>query len=84
MKAPTNRVVFKEKYGFWVNKLEYGDEPTSRHFTQLAAVASAKEMLRKEGGGTLIIRGPNGLIRDRVDVHPGGGIFVVRTGSGYR
>ena len=84
MNEPIHRVVYKEKYGPWVNKREYAVKPTSTHFTQLAAVASAKEMLRREGGGTLIIRGPNGLIRERIDVRPGSGISVFRTGDGFK
>ena len=84
MNEPIHRVVYKEKFGPLVNKREYADEPTSTHFTQLAAVASAKEMLRREGGGTLFIRGPNGLIRDRIDVRPDRGVSIFRTGDGYR
>lgn len=79
-----NRVVYKEKHGPWINKIEYSDEPSSTHYTQLAAIVSAKIMLRKEGGGILTVRALNGTIRDKIDVHPDKNISVETIKGGYR
>jgi hypothetical protein len=79
-----SRVVYKEKYGGWINKVEYADAPCSVHYTQLAAIASAKMMLREQGGGTLIVRDLKGLIKDRIQIHPDKIISVVRVKGGYR
>lgn len=79
-----NRVVYKERHGAWVNKVEYADEPSSVHYTQLAAIVSAKAMLRDQGGGTLIIRGLNGHIKDRIPIRPDRTISVVRIKGEYR
>jgi hypothetical protein len=84
MDAPTNRIVYKERYGRWVNKLEYADEPCSVHYTQLAAVASAKMMLRERGGGTLIIRGFNGRVKDRIEIDPKTVVSVTRIDGGFK
>ena len=84
MGAPANRVVYKEKYGWWVNKVEYADEPSSVHHTQLAAIVSAKMMLREEGGGTLIVRDLNGHIKDRINIDPNKTISVALIRGGYR
>ena len=54
MDRSISRVVYKERNGGWANKLEYASEPCSVHCTQLAAIVSAKMMLRKQGGGTLL------------------------------
>lgn len=78
MDTPVNRVVYKERYGVWVNKLEYADEPCSTHYTQLAAIASAKTMLAKEGGGILTIRNLNGRIQDRIEVDVNSPISITR------
>ena len=84
MDISTNRVVYKERYGRWVNKLECADEPCSVHYTELAAIVSAKMMLRKQGGGTLIIRGLNGRIKDRVEINPHNAVSVMRTEGGFK
>lgn len=84
MSIPVNRVVYKERHGGWVNKVEYADEPSSVHYTQLAAIVSAKMMLRQEGGGTLIVRGFNGHIKDRITIDPSKMIHVDRIKGGYR
>ena len=84
MGAPINRVVYKERHGGWINKIEYADEPSSVHYTQLAAIVSAKMMLREEGGGTLIVRARNGTIKDRIAIRPDKSISVVKIKGGYR
>ncbi len=84
MSIPVNRVVYKERCGGWVNKIEYADEPSSVYYTQLAAIVSAKMMLHKEGGGTLIVRDFNGLVKDRIKIDPHKMISVDRIKGGYR
>lgn len=84
MGITVNRVVYKERNGGWINKIEYADGPSSVHYTQLAAIVSAKVMLREEGGGTLIVRGRNGSIKDRIEIDPHKIISVIRTKGGYR
>ncbi len=84
MDANTNRVVYKERYGRWVNKLECADEPCSVHYTEFSAIASAKMMLRKQGGGTLIIRDHNGQIKERMEINPDNVVSVMRTEGGFK
>lgn len=84
MDSPISRVVYKEPHGMWINKLEYADEPCSIHFTQLAAIASAKMMLFKEGGGQITIRNVNGRILDRITVHPNSPIVITREDDWYK
>ncbi len=83
MRTLINRVVYKVKNGGWVNKVECTDEPSSVHYTRLAAVVSAKMMLRQEGGGTLIIRDLTGAVTDRIKVRPDNITSVVKIKGGY-
>lgn len=84
MDTSMKRVVYKERNGGWVNKLEYADEPCSVHCTQLAAIVSAKIMLHKHGGGTLILRDLNGRIKDRMEINPNNIVSVMRIEGGFK
>jgi Uncharacterized protein conserved in bacteria (DUF2188) len=44
---------------------------SSHHNTQQAAIDRAREIIRNEGGGEIVIHGRRGIIRDSDTVAPG-------------
>jgi uncharacterized protein (UPF0262 family) len=46
--------------GYWINRSQYGDGPSSMHRTQQQAIEEARRMLQDEGGNTLLIRDETG------------------------
>jgi len=66
MSKDRDRIVYREKgTGDWINKRIDSDRASSRHDKQGDAVVTANEMLRNQGGGELIIKGRDGLIRSK-------------------
>ena len=66
-----DRMVYRRADGSWANKRNDSDRPSSVHETQEAAVKAAHEMLEHQGGGELITKGLNGLIRSKDTIPPG-------------
>ena len=64
------RFVVKSGSG-WAVKKGGTSTPTSRHRTQAAAERTAKEAVRRLGGGEVTIQGRDGRFRDSDTVHPG-------------
>jgi uncharacterized protein DUF2188 len=64
--VPVNRrmVSPNTERGGWDNQKAGGDRTSSHHDTQAQAIERAREMLKKEGGGELTIKGRDGRIRD--------------------
>lgn len=60
-----NRSVYKRTDGTWVNKRDDSDRASTLHSTQKEAEDTAREMLRREGGGELSTHGENGQIRSK-------------------
>jgi hypothetical protein len=65
------RVVYKRDDGQWANKKNSASKVSSLHSTQKEAEQAAKEMLKNEGGGELIIKGLNGQIRSKDTISKG-------------
>lgn len=55
----------------WRNKKEGAERASSTHRTQAEAEKAAKEAIRREGGGEVVIHRPDGTIRDSDTVSPG-------------
>jgi hypothetical protein len=71
MSKKTDRIVSKRPDGTWENKRIGADRAGSVHDTQKEAIASAKDMLGKAGGGELITKGVDGKIRSKDTIAPG-------------
>ncbi len=66
----SNRIVYRRKDGLWVNKKTDSERASSLHPTQSDAEQSAKDMLRRSGGGELITKGIDGKIRSKDTIPP--------------
>ena len=66
-----DRMVYRRDDGQWVNKRNDSDRASSVHHHQSGAIQSAKEMLHHQGGGELITKGRDGLIRSKDTIAPG-------------
>lgn len=71
MSKPQDRIISKREDGTWVNQRKDSERATSLHKTQADAINAAKDNLRNQGGGELIIKGENGKIRQKDTVPPG-------------
>ncbi len=70
MSKGRDRMVFRRD-GEWINKRNDADRASSKHETQGAAEAAAREMLKHQGGGELITKSPDGKIRSKDTIPPG-------------
>jgi len=66
-----DRMVYKRKGGDWANERNDADKASSLHQTQAQAVKAAKDMLKNQGGGELVVKGEDGKIRSKDTVAPG-------------
>lgn len=66
-----DRMVYRRNDGTWVNKVNASDRASSVHGTQAEAEKTARERLRKQGGGELTTKGLNGRIRSKDTITPG-------------
>ena len=71
MSKKRDRIIFRRADGLWVNKRNDGQKASSVHGTQKKAEAAANEMLKKQGGGELTIKGRDGRIRSKDTINPG-------------
>lgn len=71
MSKPRDRTVTRRPDGKWENKRNDADRASSLHSTQGDAIRSARELLKKQGGGELTTKGVDGKIRDKDTVAPG-------------
>lgn len=67
----SNRIVYRRGSGDWVNKRTDAERAGSVHGTQAAAEAAGREMLQRSGGGELITKGRDGMIRSKDTIAPG-------------
>lgn len=77
MTKPQDRMVYKDGDS-WVNKRTDAQRASSLHETQAEAVAAAKELLSKQGGGELTVKGLDGKIRSKDTIPPGKDPFPPR------
>ena len=71
MSKKQDRTVSRRTDGSWENKRRDAGRASSVHRTQADAIASAKTMLGKQGGGELSVKGLNGRIRSKDTIAPG-------------
>lgn len=66
MSKGRDRIIYRDKdTGDWINRRIDADRASSRHQKQGDAVTAANDMLQNQGGGELIIKGRDGLIRSK-------------------
>jgi len=71
MSKKNDRIVYRRSDGKWVNKKTSSNRATSVHVTQKDAENTARDNLRNQGGGELIIKGLDGKIRSKDTIAPG-------------
>ena len=71
MTKKTDRIVYKNANGDWVNKKLQNEKATSIHKTQKEAENKARNQIKNEGGGELITKGLDGKIRSKDTIAPG-------------
>lgn len=71
MSKDRDRMIFRRNDGAWVNKRNDAEKASSIHPTQADAIATARSMLERQGGGELVTKGRNGVIRSKDTVPPG-------------
>ncbi len=69
--AKNDRTVSKRPDGTWANKKDGNDRASSVHRTQGDAQRTARDMLKKTGGGELKVKGEDGKIRSKDTIPPG-------------
>ena len=71
MSKKQDRTIYKRSDGKWANQRNDGQRASSLHPTQKSAIETAKDQLRKQGGGDLTIKGLDGKIRSKDTIAPG-------------
>jgi len=67
-----DRTVYQRSDKAWANKRNDADKASSLHRTQGEAIKAAKEMLAKQGGGELAVKGRGSdPIRSKDTIAPG-------------
>ena len=65
------RTVYRRDDGTWANKRNDSNRASTVHDTQREAEKTAKEMLKRQGGGELTTKGVDGQIRSKDTIAPG-------------
>jgi hypothetical protein len=65
-----DRIVYRRSDGVWVNRRNDSETASSVHTTQRDAENAARQMLQKQGGGELTIKGADGRIRSKDSIKP--------------
>ena len=71
MSKDRDRMVYRRDDGTWANERNDADRASSLHNTQQEAIKAARDMLGKQGGGELIVKGVDGRIRSKDTIPPG-------------
>jgi hypothetical protein len=71
MSTQNNRIVYQQDDGQWLNQRGDDRSGATSHSTQADAIAAAKRMLQKDGGGELTVKGQDGKIRSKDTIAPG-------------
>jgi hypothetical protein len=69
--AKNDRTVSRRADGTWANKKDGAKRASSTHPTQRAAESEARQMLKRQGGGELKVKGEDGRIRSKDTIPPG-------------
>lgn len=67
----SQRNIYQTDSGDWANKKKGNERATDLHRTQKDAIDAAREDLRKEGGGELVVHGKDGQIVRKDTIAPG-------------
>jgi hypothetical protein len=78
LSKPQDRIVWELADGRWAQKRISATNAESIHGTQADAVAAARNALKREGGGELIVKGRDGTIRAKDTIAPGRDPFPPR------
>jgi uncharacterized protein DUF2188 len=70
MAQPNKRTVTPHQ-GKWAVEKPGAKRASSIHDTQKAAIAAARQNLKKAGGGELAVKGRDGAVREQNTVAPG-------------
>ena len=70
MSKKPDRIVYRREDNQWVDKRLAADRGRL-HDTQKEAETAARETIRREGGGELITKGRDGVIRSKDTIAPG-------------
>ena len=70
-----DRIVYRDGDGNWRDKRLGAERPAGSYGTQRNAEDAARQHLRNAGGGELITKGRNGLIRSKDTIAPGNDPF---------
>jgi hypothetical protein len=71
MSKKSDRHVVPSRHGGWDVVAPGGQRVSSHHDTQHAAIDRAREIVRHEGGGEVVVHDRRNLIRDSDTVAPG-------------
>lgn len=71
MSKKKDRTVHRRSDGRWVNKKNSNSQASSVHGTQADAQATARRMLKNDGGGELTTSGRDGKFRSKDTIAPG-------------
>lgn len=71
MSKDRDRTIYQRSDGKWANKRNDADRASSLHDTQGDAARAGREMLGRQGGGELTIKGLDGRFRSKDTVAPG-------------
>ena len=78
MSKNRDRMVYQGKGSKWKNKRNDASRAFSVHDTQGEAEKAARNNLKNQGGGELIIKGRDGRIRSKDTIRPGRDPFPPR------
>jgi hypothetical protein len=67
----TDRIVYRAGDGAWKDKRVGAERPAGSYGTQRDAQDAARQRLQNAGGGELITKGRDGLIRSKDTIAPG-------------
>ena len=71
MSKGRDRMVSKGADGKWANKRNDAKKASSLHGAQKEAEATARQMLKNQGGGELTTKGRDGKLRSKDTIPPG-------------
>ncbi len=71
MSKDGDRIVSPRSDGGWANERSDAERASSIHDTQREAIDTARQMLRRQGGGELTVKGTDGRIRSKDTIPPG-------------
>jgi hypothetical protein len=78
MGKPQDRMISQRPDGSWANKRNDADKASSLHAPQREAINAARENLKHQGGGELVVQNRHGRIDRKDTIAPGHDPFPPR------